>query len=105
MNYNSSTVGVPFVRVSQIVINYPQGGTLPSATINQELDVLLADGTTRTLQPMGSLNASFDMVAHGADPIPLVDLTTGAPTGGTTTLMAVLLGILAVVRQQQNAVQ
>lgn len=101
-NYDNTIVGNPFVRVNQIVINYPDGNLSPSATIYQTLAVKLVDGTARALQELSPINVTFDLAGHGNDPIQMVDLNTGADlVGQTTTLNQVLLSILAVVRQQQ----
>lgn len=103
MTYDASQVGVPYVRAHEIEIFYPDNGQLPHAVIHQSLAVKLADGTIRTLETLPKINASFDLVNDGTAPIPLVDPATGQPLGPSTSLQGVMLGILAVVRQQQLA--
>ncbi len=100
MNYNSTDVGVPYVRAHKIEIFYPVTNRHPQAIIGQQLAVKLADGTVRPLEELTPLTVTFDMVADTAA-IPLVDPTSGAPLGPTTTLQQVMLGILAVVRREQ----
>ena len=103
-NYNASQVGVPYVRVSRIVIGYPDSsGGLPSATLTQSMAVKMADGSTLHIGDMPSITTEFDLVANGMNPIPVVDQTTGAPTGATTSLDNAFGEILAVVRSIQNA--
>lgn len=99
-NYDSSAVGVPYVRVPSLVIDYTNNAH-PKVTIQQSLAVKLADGTIRELEPVPEIIAVFDMAADGTTPIPLVDPTTGAPLGMNTNLQQVMLSILAVVRKEQ----
>lgn len=103
MNYDSTQIGVPYVRVPRLSIDYTDN-TKPKATIQQALAVKLADGSIRELEPVPEIIAAFDMLADGTKPIPLVDPTTGAPLGMNTTLQQVMLSILAVVRQEQKKV-
>lgn len=100
-NYDSSTVGVPYVRAHRIVIHYPipSTGAPPSAEIEQSEAVKLADGTSRFLSNIFTLNATFDLTDQ--TPIPLVDPTTGVALGPTVTVGQVMLSILAVVRKHQ----
>jgi hypothetical protein len=101
MKYDASVVGVPYVRAQRIIINYPDAGKSPSATIEQSLAVKLLDGTTRQLETIASINVDFDFVANGNAPIPLVFPDTGLPIGPNTTLNNTMLAILAVVRSEQ----
>lgn len=105
INYDASQVGVPYVRAHKITIHYPDNGGLPWAVIDQSLAVKLADGTVRKLQDLPSIQRSFDLTNDGALPIPLVSPDTGAAMGPSTNLNMVMLGILAVVRKEQLAVQ
>lgn len=103
MNFDSTQVGVPYVRAHRIEIFYPDNSRFPSAIISQKVAVKLADGTIRSLpDELTPINVTFDMLTDGATPIPLVDPTTGAPLGPSTTLQQVMLGILAVVRKEQT---
>lgn len=106
-NYDSSQVGVPYVRVHRITINYPESGLglLPSASLEQSLAVKLADGTSRKLADLPTISRSFDLTNDGNDAIPLVDPTTGVPLGANTSLNQVMLVLLAVVRNEQTKVQ
>jgi len=109
-NYSSSQVGVPYVRAHKITIYYPElGQGMPWATIDQSEAVKLLDGTVvRTPRQLPFIQRSFNLVAQGNDPIPLVNPETGEPilNNGqpmTTSLNQVMLGILAVVRREQIA--
>ena len=101
-NYNASTVGVPYVRVNNININY-----LPDmkahVTFNQVMAVELADGSVVELGSTPIPNATFalDMVSEINNSYPLVDNVTGANLGASMTLGQVLVGVLAIIRQNQ----
>lgn len=101
-NFDSSAVGVPYVRAHRIVIHYPEPGSnnTPWARIEQSEAVKLADGTVRRLSDIETLERQFDM--NDLTPIPLVHPETGAPLGQSVTLQQVMLSILAVVRHEQK---
>jgi len=99
-NYNSSSVGVPYVRANNITIQNPPG-SLPIVTISQSNAVKLADGSIVELGPAPSFSFALDLATNATTPIPLVDPTTGAALGANTTLQAIMIGMLAVIRQQQ----
>lgn len=107
-NYDASVVGVPYVRAHRITIHYPEPGQgTPWATIDQSEAVKLLDGSAvRTPRQLGFLQRPFNLVTSGNVPIPLVSPDTGAPLTQNgqplfTTLNQVMVGILAVVRQEQ----
>ncbi len=119
-NYDSSQVGVPYVRVHRIEINYPESGAglIPTTNLYQSEAVKLADGESRKLRDLVTLSRTVDLVNDGNDLIPLVDATTGAPlaapvaqalgamvSSGHVSLNLVMLALLAVVRQEQTRVQ
>jgi len=105
-NYNSSVVGTPYVRVSNIQIQYPENG-LPTVTCTQELAIVDVSSVVRPLGTFQSLQWNPDMINNATTPINLVDPTTGANmldgSGNpiTTNLQEIMLGILAAIRQQQ----
>lgn len=101
-NYDSTEVGVPYVRAHRIELFYPDENRYPQAIIYQKLAVKMKDDTVRSLEDVAPLTVTFDMLADGTTPIPLVDPTSGLPLGPNTTLQQVMLGILAVVRREQN---
>lgn len=105
INYNSSTVGLPYVRAQRITIEYPDAGRAPTAIIEQSLAVKLADGTVRQLENQGSFAVTFNFAADGSAPIPLIFPDTGLPIGPNTTLNNTMLSILAVVRHEQNKIE
>ncbi len=99
-NYNSSEVGVPYIRANNIAIQYPPNG-VPTVFVSQALAVKLADGSVAELGSTTSFSFTPDMVGNSTTPIPLVDPTTGAELGANTNLQSIMLGILAVIRQHQ----
>ena len=116
MNYDSSAVGVPYVRAPKINITYPPpgSGASPYATIEQSEAVKLADGTARTLGSLSTIEATFNLADQS--PIALVDPDTGAAlspatcaalgqlvASGNVNLPLVMLCLLAVVRREQLA--
>ena len=101
LNYDPSQVGVPYVRVQRLTIDYPDAGGVPSATIEQSLAVKLADGLVRVIENMGSFKATLDFT-QGDAPIPLVNPETAQPLGADTSLNQAFLAVLAVVRKEQH---
>lgn len=100
VNYDPSQVGVPYVRVHRVTINWPDGGQTPTATIEQSLAVKLADGTVRKLEDIPQIDAALDFT-QGNAPIPMIDPDTAQPLGQDTTLNMAFLNVLAVVRAEQ----
>lgn len=100
-NYDSTDVGVPYVRAHKVTLHWPDNGLLPSYVLEQSLGVKLKDGTVRTIETLPTISRSLDFVNDGDLPIPLVDPTSGANLGIDTTLNKTMLSILAVVRQEQ----
>jgi len=99
-NYDSSQVGVPYIRVPAIQINYPQ--PLHAAIRFQEVEaVILADGSPRQLNELGERSFTVSP-SQMSDVIQLVDPTTGVDLPGQTmTVMQLMLGMLAVIRREQ----
>ena len=103
-NYDSSTVGVPYVRSTQVIINWPDSiDGLPKAIFSQCNAVILADNTVRNLDTIQTIEIPLDLANNENNPIPLVNPTTGAALGANTTLNTVMVQILAVIRQAQIA--
>lgn len=104
-NYDASQVGVPYVRGTQVVVNWPDGAdrNKPVITVSQCMAVKLADGVVRNLETIAPLIFTADLTVHGNDPVPVVDPSTGAALGPTTTLNSVMVQMLAIIRQQQIA--
>lgn len=100
-NYDSSQVGVPYIRVPLLQIEYPQP-LHASVRISEVEAVQLADGSIRHLNELGEI--SFTVLPSGmADVLQLVDPTTGADIpGATMTVQSLMLGILAMVRREQK---
>lgn len=99
-NYDASQVGVPYVRVDNLVIQYPKSG-LPFVTLEQTKCVKLSDGTIAQIDVMPSISFPVDLIANANTPIPIVNPANGAALGPSTTLQGTMLSILAIVRQQQ----
>jgi hypothetical protein len=98
-NYDSSAVGVPYVRVPLIEIKYPEPHTAHVRVLEVEA-VKLADGSIRELRQLGQIEWHIgpgDMGKVAQIPHP----DTGAPTGATTTNQQLMLGLLAAIRAQQ----
>lgn len=106
MNYDPSQVGVPYVRVSRLTIDWPDSvqSSMPSAKMEQSLAVKLADGSIRTLEKMPDIVAQLDFT-RGNEPIPLIDPETGANYGSDTSLNQAMMTVLAVIRQHQRIAQ
>lgn len=103
-NYDASQVGVPYVRVNQLIINWPDAlGGLPSVNIQQCNAVLLADGTVRDLNGLSPIMSQLDFVNNGNTAVSVVDPSTGVATGSNTTLNITFAQVLAIIRQLQLA--
>jgi len=101
MNYDASKVGVPYVRANRIIINYPPAPEMPNVVIEQSLAVKLADESVRELEVLAPINVTLDMLNDANLPIPIVSPEDGSKLGMDTSLLQVMLGILAVVRSKQ----
>lgn len=100
-NYDSTAVGVAFIRVNDLRITYPTPMTAHVACHEEEA-VTLADGSVRHLADLGWFE--FDIgPADMATSLPVVHPASGAALGPVTTAQQVMLGILAVIRSKQLA--
>ena len=106
MNYDPSQVGLPYVRVTQLKVDWPDslGDLQPTALIEQSLAVKLADGSIRTLDKLPSIGVKLDFT-QGDEPIPLVDPETAQPLGIDTSLNQIFVQVLAVIRKYQIETQ
>jgi hypothetical protein len=100
-NYNSSEVGVPYIRVPELGIKHPEPGTA-QVRFAEDLAVKMADGSIASIAAAGEVAfqvSPADMLTE----VPLVDPTTGQPLPGNprVTYQHVMLCILAVVRARQ----
>ena len=98
-NYNSTAVGVPYIRACNITIQYPDSG-IPTITIEQEKAVKLADNSIVRIGSIPSIEFSLN-IADNTTQIPLVDPTSGSNIGLNTTTQMTMLAVLAIIRQQQ----
>jgi hypothetical protein len=99
-NYNASVIGTPYVRATNISIDYSENG-IATVVVEQSQAVVLADGTVAEINPIAAISFVLDVHNNGSMSIPLVDPTSGANLGASTTLQSVMLGILGAIRQQQ----
>ena len=103
-NYNASQVGVLFVDITGVNITFPDvDGFNPSITINQAECVKMLDGTTRYFKDMSPIQTILDIAGNGNTVVPLVDLTTGLPTGENTTINQMVEHLISVIRSIQIA--
>lgn len=106
-NYDSSEPGVPYTRIANLAIEYPADdspGVPMVRLIAQEVEaVKMADGSRRTLRSQSSLAATLDTAAQWTQPLPLIDETTGLPTGQFTSRHTAMLHLLACIRAEQVA--
>jgi len=100
-NYNSSQAGVPYVRVSKIIIEYPEPYKAV-VTCTEVEAVKLADNSVRKLVDLGELR--FEVNPNQmADVLNVVNPDDGSVIPDTTvTKQQVMLGILAVIRDAQT---
>jgi hypothetical protein len=99
MNFDSTVVGTPYVRIERIVIDYTAAMTANVEFVEQEY-VKLADGTHRAVGTPNTQRfpvAPEDMVKLA----PLRDSVTGELLGSSMSYGQVFLGNLAVLRQKQ----
>lgn len=112
-NYDCRDVGVPYVRVSKVVINYPSAG-IAHVQLDEESAVKLKDGAFLALSPLGALSDTIDLAVKGMDVMPLVDVDSGLPldpvicqqlgamvAAGAVNMNFVMLTLLAAIRAQQ----
>lgn len=66
MNYDPSQVGLPYVRVTRLTIDWPDsvGEPQPTASIEQSLAVKLLDGSIRTLDTFPTLENSINYLRN-----------------------------------------
>ena len=106
-NYDSSQNGVPYTRVPALSIEYPAddspGAPIVRLIAHEVEAVKMADGSRRTLRSQGPLTVTLDTPQEWLEEIPMVDPTTGEPTGETTTRYAAMLHLLACIRAAQTA--
>ena len=106
-NYDATVIGSLRCRVPRITVEFPANG-LPELSISQSTAVTLLGGETQEIITMPTLSSTIDLINNANTPIPLVDYDTGKPlldangVQETTTLNAVMIQMLAIIRQVQN---
>lgn len=100
-HYDSTQVGVPFVRVRDLRITYPAANTA-SIVCTEEEAVRLTGDAIRSFGDIGSLTFNV-LPQHMQMLVPLVDPATGQALPGNPSMsyLQIMLGILAAVRAQQ----
>lgn len=101
MNYNSTDIGDPYVRVPLVEIKYPAPG-VANIRIIEDLAIKAKDGSIKHLETLGQLEWSITPSDMGKS-LQLVHPDTGdAIPGATMTYQQLMLGLLAAIRYQQN---
>jgi hypothetical protein len=100
-NYNGSQIGVPYVRTSQLVIDWPDNNKKPRASIVQCTAVKLADGTIRELDKLPQVDVELDFAVDGNTPVPMISPEDASPLGADTTLNQAFVAVLAIVHDRQ----
>lgn len=118
-NYDTRSVGVPYLRVPRIEIGYPPPGSgeSPDVTLHQVWAVKMANDAIQVLRNPPTLpviNTPIDPTSQSS--IPLVDPDSGLPLSadmragiasavnlGFVTMPIAMLVILAVARSIQTA--
>jgi hypothetical protein len=101
-NYNSTQVGVPYVRVSEFNVAYDLH-FVATLTAKQDEAVKLADGTIRVIGELPTISFTVDMKTDGAITYPCVDPITGTALGFNASNNQLMLFVLAAIRSQQLA--
>lgn len=92
-------LGKPFVRVSQIIIDYP-APNVANIRMNEELAILTDTGTVEKLRDLGDVRFTIDP-SDKVTELPLVHPATTEALGPTMTYEHLMLGLLAAVRKNQ----
>jgi len=100
MNYDGSKVGVPYSRVVRFWVDYPDDGP-PMLTVEQAMEVKLADGTVWARDKLPQINSVVDFT-KADQPIPLVHPETSESIGQDTNLQQVFMNVLAYIRYVQR---
>lgn len=101
-NYDSSAVGVSYTRVPHLDIDYPSPSTA-QVRIIEAAAVKMADGSILQHGVTGQLSWSIGPADMG-HVLQLRDPTTGAAIpGATMTRQQLMLGLLAEIRERQDA--
>jgi hypothetical protein len=96
-NYDTSN-GLPYPRVTRIVIDYPESG-VPTVDYIERTAIVDSAGTVRMLDGGGQL---LRMQLPGpTETVGWVSPATGAPIPGSTTVQELLMGVTAMVRRDQ----
>lgn len=102
-NYNT-TLGIPYIRVNQLVVKYnasPENRAQISfsedlALLDSEQNIHLLQGFADNISETLSLNE----IATGQ--FDIIDVATGAPTGDTMTTLALYVALTSFLRKLQN---
>ena len=98
-NYNTTT-GLPYTRVDKLEIEYLQGAA--QVRLHESTSVVLGGKVLKLAGGENLFAAHLPINNQTAlAPIPLIDPTTGEPTGGSTTLAEAVMVLTALCRQQQ----
>lgn len=98
-NYDT-TNGLPYPRVTRIVIDYPESG-IPVVEYTERTAIVDSSGTIRRLDDAGQRIVLE--VPPPLEPIQVVNPATGADIPGmTTTVQDTMLNVTAIIRRDQK---
>lgn len=96
-NYDT-TLGLPYPRVVEIVIKYPESG-IPTVEYQERTAIVDAGGSVRLLD--GRPEVRLLPLPAPTQPVGYVDPATGAQIPGSTTMQELLKGVTSVIRRGQ----
>ena len=104
VNFDPSTPGNPYVRASQISINFPPpGGSSVSVDIHQRRAVTLVDGTAIEYEEMGDFQASIDLSTDlTLVQFPMINLQNDQQLGATGDLATLVELLVSYIRSLQR---
>lgn len=98
-NYDT-TNGLPYPRVTRIVIDYPESG-IPLVEYTEHTAIVDSGGTIRRLNDVGQ--RIMLQVPPPNEPVQVINPATDADIPGvTTTVQQTMLGITALIRRDQK---
>ncbi len=98
-NYDT-TNGLPFVRIRRITADYSPN-VPPSISYDEERAMVDSDRKVHSLSEVAVKHTLIVSPGSVETRIGLIDLDTGEPVEGTTSLMDLIMGIGALIRADQ----
>jgi hypothetical protein len=101
VSYDSTLVGVPYVRCSNVAIRY-KASALPLVLVEQEWAVKLLDGSIAILStPISSFSFELDLINEAVLDIPMINPDSGEFLGANTNLQDTLIDMASIIRVKQ----